>query len=169
MHFPSEQQELLSNLIDAQRVASLATMNAAQKPMVSMVPFAVLPDCVRLIVHVSNLAAHTANMRLYSDIALMIMQTEKGRATVHDLPRLTLQARAVFLQPESEILDTARGIYLGRFPEAEPMTKLGDFQFVALEVQDVRFVAGFGAARNIPLNVFQSMLLHARQGSTKPV
>jgi putative heme iron utilization protein len=156
MHFPSEQQLLLLRLVEIQRVASLATINAFQKAMVSMVPFALLPDRARLVVHVSGLAAHTANMHVHPDVAVMIMQAEKVEHSVHDLPRLMLQAKAIFLEPESEDWCVARTAYLMRFPEAEPMMRLDDFQFVALDLEDIRFIAGFGAARSIPLEVFNT-------------
>ena len=42
-----------------------------------------------------------------------------------------------------------RAAYLARFPEAEPMTQLGDFRFVALRPVAGRHVAGFGAARSV--------------------
>ena len=42
-----------------------------------------------------------------------------------------------------------RHAYLARFPEAEPMTALGDFRFVVLHVLGARQVAGFGAARTV--------------------
>ena len=42
-------------------------------------------------------------------------------------------------------------MYLARFPEAEPMTALGDFRFVRLRPQEARQVAGFGAARSLGL------------------
>lgn len=37
---------------------------------------------------------------------------------------------------------------LARFPEAEPMTALPDFRFVALPLLSARQVAGFDAARS---------------------
>ena len=44
---------------------------------------------------------------------------------------------------------SARRAYLTRFPEAEPMTQLGDFMFVGIAVAGARQVAGFGAARSL--------------------
>jgi hypothetical protein len=37
----------------------------------------------------------------------------------------------------------------GQFPEAEFMTRLGDFRFVSIEIKGRLQVAGFGAARAI--------------------
>ena len=45
--------------------------------------------------------------------------------------------------------ETCQAAYVKRFPEAEFMTQLGDFRFVAIELNGARQVAGFGAARSI--------------------
>ena len=56
---------------------------------------------------------------------------------------------ARILGPESQEGALARQAYLERFPEAEPMTQLGDFMFVAIDISGARQVAGFGAARTL--------------------
>ncbi|UUZ77435.1 hypothetical protein LP414_09545 [Polaromonas sp. P1(28)-13] len=53
------------------------------------------------------------------------------------------------METNSFAWEACRAAYLERFPEAEPMTQLGDFMFVAIEVTSARQVAGFGAARSI--------------------
>ncbi len=68
---------------------------------------------------------------------------------MHALARVTLQASATLLAPGSSDALACRALYLQRFPEAEPMTQLGDFRFVRLQVQQARQVAGFGAARSL--------------------
>jgi putative heme iron utilization protein len=40
----------------------------------------------------------------------------------------------------------SRAAYLGRFPEAEPLTAFGDFGFFAIRPVQARFVAGFAQA-----------------------
>ena len=77
------------------------------------------------------------------------MQAEVTGEPVHALPRVTLVARAEVLEPEMPLWRACRTAYLERFPEAEPMTALGDFRFVALRVNGARQVAGFGAARSV--------------------
>jgi hypothetical protein len=53
---------------------------------------------------------------------------------------------------------TARAVYLTRFPEAQPMTELGDFSFVAIEPVSARQVAGFGTARPVEAEDLSALL-----------
>ena len=53
------------------------------------------------------------------------------------------------LEPDSDAWRVCRAAYLQRFPEAQPMTELGDFTFAAIELKGARQVAGFGSARSI--------------------
>ena len=139
----------LRALLQNQRVAALGTVNADGTPLVSMVPFAVDPLQPCIVIHVSGLAAHTGNLQRSADVSLMVMQAETPGEPVHALPRLTLKARAEVLATGATTWRDCSAAYLARFPEAEPMTALGDFRFVALRVMGARQVAGFGAARSV--------------------
>ena len=68
---------------------------------------------------------------------------------VHALQRVTLDVLAHTPERGSADWQAARSTYLDRFPEAAPMTELGDFRFVVLHVLGARQVAGFGAARTV--------------------
>ena len=143
--------ELRQLLADC-RVAALGTCTDTGEPFVSMVPFALVADGPGLVLHVSALAAHTRHLQARSAVSLLITQPEVAGEPVHDLQRLTLQAEARVLQPEgSDLADwqRCRAAYLSRFPEAAPMTELGDFRFVRLSPTRGRHIAGFGAARTL--------------------
>jgi len=139
----------LRALLHEHRVASLGTLGPGGEPQVSMVPYAIAaaPGCI--VIHVSGLAAHTRNLQATPSVSLMVMQSEVAGEPVHALPRVSLEARAEVLTPDSATWTRCRDAYLARFPEAEPMTALGDFRFVALAVTGARHVAGFGAARTV--------------------
>ena len=77
------------------------------------------------------------------------MQAEVQGKPVHALPRVTLDGRARVLEAGTPAWETCQAAYVKRFPEAEFMTQLGDFRFVAIELKGARQVAGFGAARSI--------------------
>jgi hypothetical protein len=77
------------------------------------------------------------------------MQPELPDEPVHALPRVTVDGRARVLALDDGEWPACRAAYLKRFPDAEHMTRLGDFRFVAIEVKGARHVAGFGAARSI--------------------
>lgn len=141
----------LRDLLAARRVAALGTMDAEQpeRPFVSMVPFARCAAQGSLVIHISTLAPHTRNLLAHPQVSLMVMAAEVDGQPVHALPRVTLDAVAHVPEQDSPDWIAARTAYLARFPEAEPMTALGDFMFVLLRPTSARQVAGFGAARQV--------------------
>lgn len=147
-HEPRLNRELRA-LLASQRVASLGTLNSAGKPFVSMVPFAIEPHSGTLVIHVSQLATHTPNLLADPVVSVMVMQAEVAGAPVQALPRVSFDGVATRLEPNSAAWQAARSAYLTRFPEAEPITELGDFSFVAISLTQARQVAGFGAARSL--------------------
>lgn len=150
----------LRELLAARRVASLGTLDAERpgQPFVSMVPFARCADQGSLVVHISGLAPHTRNLLAHPQVSLMVMAAEVDGQAVHALPRVTLDAVAQVPAPGSAGWAAARAAYLARFPEAEPMTALGDFMFVLLRPTGARQVAGFGAARQVSVDELTRML-----------
>lgn len=148
----------LRTLLQTQRVAALATLDADGYPFVSMVPFAVEPGSAQLVIHVSGLAAHTRNLQTTPRVSLLVMQAEVAGEPVHALARVTLEGAAAVLERDSALWRKARDAYLARFPDAEPMTELGDFMFVGIAVQGARQVAGFGAARSLNAETMAAVL-----------
>lgn len=139
----------LRELLHDRRVAALGTLGEAGTPQVSMVPYALLPAHACLVLHVSGLAAHTRNLQRHPAVSLLVMQPEQAGEPVHALPRVTLEGQAEVPERDSRLWLDCRAAYLARFPEAEPMTQLGDFRFVAIHLTGARQVAGFGAARSV--------------------
>ena len=132
----------LRALLHAQRTAALGTTGDDGAAFVSMVPFALEPTSGCLVIHVSGLAAHTRYLKDRSRVSLLVMQSEVAGRPVHALPRVTLEGEARALSSGSREGQVCRAAYLARFPEAEFMTQLGDFRFVAIEVTGARHVAG---------------------------
>lgn len=139
----------LRALLQAQRVAALGTLSDDGLPFVSMVPYAIEPVHGCLVIHISALAAHTGYLQARPAVSVLVMQPEAPGQPVHALPRVTLTGQAAMLAPGSAPWTLARAAYLARFPEAEPMTELGDFRFAAITPAGARQIAGFGAARSI--------------------
>jgi hypothetical protein len=148
----------LRTLLNTQRVAALGTLGDDGLPFVSMVPFALEPLGATLVIHVSALAAHTRNLQVSPNVSLLVMQAEVAGEPVHALPRVTLIGQATVLARDSAEWTQSRAAYLARFPEAEPMTQLGDFMFVAIRVAGARQVAGFGAARSLDAETVERVL-----------
>ena len=148
----------LRSLLQNQRVAALGTLDTDGFPFVSMVPFAVEPASAQLVIHVSGLAVHTRNLQTTPRVSLLVMQAEVTGEPVHALARVTLEGVATVLERESAAWRQARDAYLARFPDAQPMTELGDFMFVGVAVQGARQVAGFGAARSLDAETMAEVL-----------
>ena len=148
----------LRALLHTQRVAALGTLDDNGAPQVSMVPYAMEPCGACLVVHVSGLAAHTRNLQQTPTVSLLVMQPEVAGEPVHALPRVTLEGQAEVLAAGSSKWQACRTAYLARFPEAEPMTQLGDFMFVAIRVAGARQIAGFGAARSVDAHELNHVL-----------
>ena len=139
----------LQLLLEQQRVAALGTIADGGAPLVSMVPFAVERGLGAFVIHVSGFAAHTANLQARPRVSLLVVQPAAPGEPVHALPRVTFDGQARVPAPGSDEWRACRQAYLERFPEAEFMTRLGDFRFVAIEPAGARQVAGFGAARSL--------------------
>jgi hypothetical protein len=158
----SRQHLDLRQLLHGQRVAALGSLNADGTPMVSMVPYAIDRQTPCLVIQVSSLAAHTGNMLRHSAVSLLVMRPEMPGEPVHALPRATLHGHAQAPTPESPQWHQARDAYLARFPEAAPMMELGDFRLVRIPVDQIRQIAGFGAARSVdPQEVAQLLSAQA--------
>ncbi len=156
-HLPRLSQ-VLCDMLGRQRVAALATINDDGTPAVSMVPFAIDAAAAKLVIHVSALSPHTQNMQTAKAVSLLVMQAEQPNEPVHALPRVSLDGEATFTLRNSSPWAQARLVYLTRFPEAEPMTQLGDFQFVTVAPVVARQVAGFGAARTLDADAVRQVL-----------
>lgn len=157
----SRLDKALLGLLKSRRVATLATINGASgAPYASLVPFAIDTKARQLVLHVSGLAAHTANMSSEPRVSLLISEAEPESAPVHDMARITLEGVAHVPAISTPAWQSAREAYLARFPEAEPMTTLTDFRFVCLELTHGRHIAGFGAARSVQAEVLNQILGH---------
>ncbi len=135
---------LLRDLIVAGPVAALATLHRGE-PAVSMVPYLLCEDG-GLLIHVSELATHTRDMREHPRVSLLVIAPPSADVPPQARARVSLAADARFLAPGGEKAGTARGAYLARFPDAAVTFELADFSLVRLEPVSARLVAGFGRA-----------------------
>jgi putative heme iron utilization protein len=139
----------LRNLLKNTRVAALGTTQDDGSPFVSMVPFALEAQQRCVVIHVSGLAAHSRYMLTRNQVSLLVTAPVVPGDSVHDLPRVTLQGSASVTERGSAAWNACKAAYLGRFPEAQHMTELGDFRFVAIEPNTARHISGFGPARTV--------------------
>jgi heme iron utilization protein len=141
---------LRSLLLDRQ-TAALATLHDG-RPAVSMIPFAadVSPTGLRLVSHVSGLAAHTQQMRAEPMVSLLVTAGESPGTMPQALARVSIPARAEFLAADHPEHPALKAAYLAKFPDAADLFQLGDFSIVAFLPEPVRLVAGFARAVTLP-------------------
>ena len=157
MPHESRLQQSLRHLLLNQRTATLAVQPLADfsqsaalpAPLLSQVPWAWSSEFSCLILHVSALASHTQAMEQHPAIGLLVHASEQPGEGVHALERISIQGVASTPPCESVLWQSAKASYLARFPEAEPMTLLGDFRFICITPHSGRHIAGFGAARDV--------------------
>jgi putative heme iron utilization protein len=144
---PSQAQALKA-LLETQRVASLGTLHDGE-PYVSMVPFALLSRGQGLVIHVSQLAAHTRDMLSHSAVSLLIVSPQGPEVPVQALPRATIQGHARPCPDADPDYIEARRVYLSRFPDSIDMFNFADFSLFVIVPRTVRFVGGFAQATTI--------------------
>jgi hypothetical protein len=142
-------RRLLRDLLQGRRTATLATLHEG-RPAASMIPFAIActADGIRLVTHVSRLAAHTRQMLESPEVCLLIMAPEDV-ALPQALPRVSIPAVAEFIPPEHPEFASLKGAYLARHPQAADFFQLGDFSIVAFTPLSARFVGGFAQAHSL--------------------
>lgn len=141
-------EQTLARLIRETRVATLGTLHDGE-PNLAMVAYAFDEDFSAFYIHVSNLGKHTTDMESDPRVSLLIAETDDGRADPQTLPRVSLRGTAETLPRTDPIYAQVRKIYLDRFPEAEQLFNLGDFNLWKITPKGGRFVAGFGRAFNL--------------------
>lgn len=159
---------LLGRLVLGHSVASLATLHDG-RPFASMIPYAVLvtgrdprgddgddggdnAGSVLLVSHVSRLSAHTRDMLATPEVCLLVTASESIDSTgppPQALPRVSLPARATFIDSAHPAYEVLKHAYLGRFPHAADWFQLGDFSIVIFEPTSARFIAGFARAMTL--------------------
>jgi putative heme iron utilization protein len=156
--------DLLDTLLRRQPVAALATLHRGE-PAASMVPWAVLPDGSAVVLHVSRLATHTADLLAHPNVGLLVVAPADLSDTPLALPRWSLQGEALPCSPTDADFEAARTAFQTRFPDSVPMFDFGDFTLVRIRPESARFVAGFGRAHALVDVALQAALARAAQPS----
>ena len=159
---PDPLATVLRSLLLDRQTAALATLHDG-RPAASMIPFAVHVGAggLRLVTHVSGLAAHTREMRSCPEVSLLITAAESPGTMPQALPRVSLPARAEFIPADHPDHTSLKAAYLAKFPDAAELFLLGDFSIVAFIPQPARLVAGFARALTL-----QPEALAAAAGTT---
>lgn len=121
-------------------VLSTLSRKAQGWPFGSLTPFAVTEQGEPLLL-LSQLAEHTQNLLADPRVSLLIQDSD-ALADPQAGARVTLLCTAMLVGDHE--VETARQIYLQRFPDAVSLLQLGDFRLFKLRVERVRYIGGFG-------------------------
>jgi len=141
-------EKLLAHILRTTRVATLATLRD-EKPNTSMVAFAPVENFSAFYIHTSRLSQHTMDMHRDKHVSLLVAETDDGRADPQTLARVAIRGSSEIIQNGEPGYTPIKELYLARFPEAEQLFQLEDFNFWRITPKGGRYVAGFSKAYNI--------------------
>jgi len=144
----STSEQTLAQLLRNTRIAALGTIHDGE-PNLAMVAVAVESDFSVFYIHVSRLGKHTRDMETDPHVSLLFTEADNGRADPQTLARVSLQGKVEMVERNNPDYPRVKSLYLKRFPEAEKLFSLGDFNLWRISPKGGRFVAGFGQAFNI--------------------
>lgn len=148
MPMTTDQLALTRDLLDRQRVLSLALV-VEHAPVIGLLPFAATAGYRALVVHASRLARHSRGLTHGAPFDALIHEPVATGVDALQVRRLTLRGEVLALDDATPLHAQFRAAYLAKFPEAEPITELGNFAFFVLRVTGGRLVTGFGGAANV--------------------
>lgn len=143
-----ESEQTLAHIIRATRIAALGTLHDGE-PNLAMVAYAFAEDFSTFYIHVSKLGKHTTDMEHDPRVSLLITETDDRRPDPQTLARVSVRGIAEILPRTDPGYTPVKKVYLQRFPEAEQLFSLGDFNLWKITPKSGRFVAGFGRAFNL--------------------
>ena len=110
-----------------------------------------------ILIHLSNLSAHKRVLRANPHCSALIAEPDDGRAEVMSLTRLTLNGDAALLDKAGSAYADARAAFTARLPGSELMFGLPDFDLFHIAPSSGRFIAGFGRAYNLDLDMLERL------------
>lgn len=148
---------LCLDLLTTRRWAALATIGT-DGPFASMVAFALDRNRAAVLLHLSTLAPHTANLTVSGRAGLVVSQPDDGTGDPQTLARLSLTGAVTPVDRDDPAYPAARRRYLERLPTAEPLFAFGDFRLFSFGIARAHFVGGFARAHQLPGQQFTELL-----------
>lgn len=119
-------------------VLSTHSARFAGYPFGSIAPF-VLDDDGNPLILISSIAEHTKN--IVADPRVSLIAFDPASPDMQAAARLTLLGEAKTADKQDGVLCER---YLARFPQAAQYFDMHDFLFYSIEVQQARYIGGFG-------------------------
>jgi putative heme iron utilization protein len=139
-----EALDAAKQLLNQHRWAALATIDKQGQPHASMVAYALSEG--QLLLHLSQLAAHSKHIEDNPQCALVISENEIDDKDPQQLQRISLEGKVEILRRDSESYHTSAEIYQKRLPDSLPLFSFADFALIQFTPVKARFVGGFGKA-----------------------
>ena len=138
-----EARTLAARLMDEARFCALGVLQEGA-PLVTRVAFGRAPDGTPATL-ISSLAQHAQALRADPAASLLVGEPEdRGDPLVH--PRLTIQARARFIDHDDPRYEEMAAHWLRDHPKARLYIGFGDFHFALFSVTGAFLNGGFGKA-----------------------
>ncbi|MCF8470077.1 MAG: HugZ family protein [Parvibaculum sp.] len=142
-----EVRHLAKMLIRTARYGALAVLEPGTgRPVTARTGCAADMDGTPFIL-ISTLSAHTTALQGDPRCSLLLGEPGKGDPLAH--PRISLIARAVRVDKDSESHARLRGRYLARHPKAGLYVDFPDFAFFRIEIERAFLNGGFGKAHDL--------------------
>lgn len=134
-------------LADAGHAALAVLHPDTGAPYVSRIALGLAPDGAPVTL-ISTLSLHTRALQVDPRAAVLVGEPgPKGDPLTH--PRLTVQARARFIDRADPAHAAIRDRYLTDHPKSKLYADFADFGFVVFEVEGASLNGGFGKAYNL--------------------
>ena len=136
------------SLLAAESIGLLSTISVRRPgtPYGSLTPYALSAAGAPLLL-LSALAAHTHNLRADARAGLFVGD-HTAVADPQAGARLSLMGRATPVPADDQ--PDARVRYLARWPRSVDTVELHDFSFWRFDIEEARFIGGFGDIRWLP-------------------
>lgn len=141
-------EKLLAQIIRKTRLAALGTLRDGA-PLVSLVAYVPAHDFSAFYIHVSRLAQHSVDMQKDKHVSLMIAEADDDREDPQTLAHISIRGAAEILPAGQPGYNPIKQLYLERFPEAEPLFNISDFEIWRIFPKGARYVAGVAKAYNL--------------------
>ena len=140
----AEARNLAQSLMQGARFAALGTVDADGRPLVTRVAFGRCPSGQPISL-ISSLSQHSQRLRGNQACSLMVGEPgPKGDPLTH--PRLSLVARAQFVDNQTAAHQSLAAHYLQQHPKAKLYIGFQDFAFVRFQIETGYLNGGFGRA-----------------------
>ena len=142
MNSTAEHAKLARILVRSVDGGVLSTMSSELPgyPFGSVTPYVTTPDG-RVVIYISDIAQHTANIRGCSRVCLTVA-AEGGDANRQARGRVSIVGDAAVVADIET--DSVAARYFAFFPEARAYAGTHGFHFYAMDVKRVRYIGGFG-------------------------